>query len=275
MKARRLRRSAEEARLLILDAAEKRLEESGPGGLRLQEIARDAGISHSTILHHFGSREALVEAVVGRALERVQRDVAGAFTNADFAPQDAARLLHGIGRRMGRGHARLIAWLALEGGRQVDPGHILRAMADVMHARRIGEHGAGARADDTRFIVVLTAFVILAEGIVRAARVGERGTGGRRAGAGAILRVAVGSAEGAYESAGRENAKEKTRQVGSFHDLAPPALHGDGIPTDEARRPRKELSRLAALRKCALRNASGLRPVLERFFDRPTPCGDA
>jgi len=35
----------------------------------LQEIAADVGVSHSTILHHFGSREALVEAVVTRALD--------------------------------------------------------------------------------------------------------------------------------------------------------------------------------------------------------------
>src|SRR5688572_5204467 len=66
---KRVRRTAGAAREAILDAAEKRLAEGGPAGLRIQEIARDVGISHPTLLHHFGSRAALVEAVVDRALE--------------------------------------------------------------------------------------------------------------------------------------------------------------------------------------------------------------
>ena len=65
--AKRIRRTAEEARRLILDAAEERLARQGPEGLRLQDIARDVGISHPAILHHFESREGLVRALVGRA----------------------------------------------------------------------------------------------------------------------------------------------------------------------------------------------------------------
>ncbi|MBV1885644.1 MAG: TetR family transcriptional regulator, partial [Parvibaculaceae bacterium] len=51
--AKRIRRTAEEARRLILDAAEKRLAEQGPEGIRLQDIAKDIGVSHPAILHHF------------------------------------------------------------------------------------------------------------------------------------------------------------------------------------------------------------------------------
>ena len=57
----RVRRTAEDARAAILDAAERRLGATGPGGIRLQEVAADVGVSHSTVLHHFGSREGLVE----------------------------------------------------------------------------------------------------------------------------------------------------------------------------------------------------------------------
>ena len=39
--SKRVRRTAEEARRLILDAAEERLARQGPEGLRLQEIASD------------------------------------------------------------------------------------------------------------------------------------------------------------------------------------------------------------------------------------------
>ena len=62
--ATRRRRSAAETRDAILEAAERRLVDGGPEAIRLQEIAADAGISHPAILHHFGSREGLVEAMV-------------------------------------------------------------------------------------------------------------------------------------------------------------------------------------------------------------------
>jgi AcrR family transcriptional regulator len=48
----------------ILDCAQKRLARLGPDGIRLQDIARDAGVSHPTILHHFGSRDGLIVALV-------------------------------------------------------------------------------------------------------------------------------------------------------------------------------------------------------------------
>ncbi|MGH7329781.1 MAG: TetR/AcrR family transcriptional regulator, partial [Polyangiaceae bacterium] len=56
----RRRLDAEAARKLILDATERRLVRVGPSGIRLQEVAKDAGVSHPTVLHHFGSRELLV-----------------------------------------------------------------------------------------------------------------------------------------------------------------------------------------------------------------------
>src|SRR5947199_358921 len=63
----RQRRTADEARAEILDAAERILVETGPGAIRLQQVAELVGVSHPTVLHHFGTREALVAAVVERA----------------------------------------------------------------------------------------------------------------------------------------------------------------------------------------------------------------
>src|SRR5690349_20819785 len=69
---RRIRRTAVDARNAILDAAERRLVEAGPNGIRLQELAADVGVSHPTVLHHFGNREALIDAVVARTLQTLQ-----------------------------------------------------------------------------------------------------------------------------------------------------------------------------------------------------------
>jgi AcrR family transcriptional regulator len=66
---KRIRRSPEEARRLILDAAEAGMASRGPAGIRLQDVARAAGVSHSNVLHHFGSRAGLIEALNRRTVE--------------------------------------------------------------------------------------------------------------------------------------------------------------------------------------------------------------
>jgi len=163
---KRVRRSAEDARALILDAAEKRLREVGPSGVRLQELAKDVGISHPTILHHFGSREALVDAVVQRSLEAVQRDTLAAFTAETFEAHDASELLaHVLSSLQGQGHARLLTWLALEGHSPSDPAKLLKGLADALHARREAELGPSPR-EDTLFLLVLSSLVLLAEATV-------------------------------------------------------------------------------------------------------------
>ena len=72
---RRRRRTAEEARHAILEAAQKRLAECGPEEIRLQDIASDLGISHPAILHHFGSREALMRELSRHAFESLNADL--------------------------------------------------------------------------------------------------------------------------------------------------------------------------------------------------------
>ena len=158
-----MRRSAEEARVTILDAAEKRLNEVGPAGLRLQEIAADVGMTHPTILHHFGSREGLVNAVVQRSLEGLQGDVMRAFTAQTFEAADAADLLGRVATTLqGQGHARLLTWLALEGHPTTDPGKMLKVLAEVLHARREAQQGPSP-FEDTLFLLVLSSLVVLAE----------------------------------------------------------------------------------------------------------------
>ena len=62
----------------------KRLKrERGPSGFRLMEVGAAAGVSHSVILHHFGSREALLSAVVQRALGTLRDDLLSALATGD------------------------------------------------------------------------------------------------------------------------------------------------------------------------------------------------
>src|SRR5215469_16716839 len=117
MTARRARPEPGRARDAILEAAERRLREAGPGAIRLQDVAAEVGVSHPAVLHHFGSREGLVRAVVSRAIAKLQDDLASALA-AQFerGRPDGADLFERVFAVLfDEGHARLLAWLLLSG----------------------------------------------------------------------------------------------------------------------------------------------------------------
>src|SRR5262245_59751956 len=89
---RRVRRTAEEARELILDAAEAQLAKDGPDSLRLVQLARSVGMSHPAILHHFGNRAGLVRAVVQRTARRLEAQILESL-HGRLAEEEAVTLI--------------------------------------------------------------------------------------------------------------------------------------------------------------------------------------
>ena len=59
----RRRRDPEAARAEILAAAEQLVFEQGPQGLKIKAVAQAVGMTHPTILHHFGSASGLLQAL--------------------------------------------------------------------------------------------------------------------------------------------------------------------------------------------------------------------
>jgi AcrR family transcriptional regulator len=174
---KRQRRTSEVAQEQILDAAEKRFGTAGAGGLRLKQLAEDIGVSHSTILHHFGSREELVKAVVTRALDGLQQKLVAAFSSEAFGPEDGQAVFRQIMATLGdRGHARSMAWLALE-GHSGDPAQMLRALAELMHSRRVEITGRAVPLEDTQFVTLLGALALFAEGVLGDAMFESAGLG--------------------------------------------------------------------------------------------------
>lgn len=111
---KRVRRTPEQARDDILDAAEALLLEEGPQGLKLVDIAKRAGVGHSLIVHHFGSIAALKGALVVRMSARMMDEVTGLIEEADFAGGVASEITKKIFAIYGRAeNAKLIAWLVL------------------------------------------------------------------------------------------------------------------------------------------------------------------
>ena len=170
MVAKRRRRSPEEAQRQILDVAEAMLAESGPDAIRLQDIAERVGISHPTILHHFGSREALLAAVVRRAIEALESDLLAALRSPDITEAQIEDLVERVFETFhDRGHARVMAWLLLSG--QVKPtetGSQIRAVAELAHQQRLIHHagkGSRPRFEDTLFSIMLVAVVLFGDAV--------------------------------------------------------------------------------------------------------------
>lgn len=166
----RTRRTAEDARTAILDATERRLVERGPSGIRLQDVAADVGVSHPTILHHFGSRERLVEAVVKRRVHAMNHEVILALVGAEQGEAPALALFERLHAALGPGgHARVIAFLALEGRVPGAEPESLLPLAQVTHAARLARRDPESRKpslEDTYFTVLLGALALFGEAIV-------------------------------------------------------------------------------------------------------------
>lgn len=162
--APRIRRTAEDARRAILEATEARLVAHGPDAIRLQEVAADVGVAHTTILHHFGSRERLVEEVVARRIEAMNADVIALAAAGRPDPAAIAELVRRLFDAFGPGgHARVVAFLALSGAKNPSldgVGPVTRAV----HALRSATLGA-ANEGDSRFLVLLTTFALFGEAI--------------------------------------------------------------------------------------------------------------
>lgn len=177
--APRVRRTADEARKAILDATELRLIEAGPAGIRLQEVAKDVGMTHSTVLHHFGSREALVKAVCARSFEAINAQIVTAIGQSAGAEGQVASMLDGVATALStHGHGRVVMWLALE-GLALDGADVrLAAVAGATHELRRKRRKPGTRApslEDTTYTVVLAAMALLAESIVGPALLADAG----------------------------------------------------------------------------------------------------
>lgn len=168
-KPKRVRRTAEEAKSVILDAAEKRLREFGPGGIKLQELAADVGVSHPAILHHFGSRDGLVEAVVRRALDSLREDILEEVRQQMRREVDIPSILDSVfGILAERGHARLVAWLILEGKNPRDETRFMRGVAEAAHVRMVSggwTEGRHFEFEDMLFTVMLVGTAALGAGV--------------------------------------------------------------------------------------------------------------
>jgi AcrR family transcriptional regulator len=171
----RSRRDPEEARALILGAAERLFGVRGPDAVGLKDVAREAGVSHALVSHYFGTYEGLVDAVLEQRSEGVRARVAAllAEPSADGRP---VRLVDKLWDALADPvTVRLTAWGLLTGradSKEFFPTRVqgMRLVADLLEAR-MGEGGAGAASmprasrEDIEFLVAISFVVTLGYGL--------------------------------------------------------------------------------------------------------------
>jgi AcrR family transcriptional regulator len=112
----RRRRSAGEARSEALAAARKLLIEQGPEAVTLKAVAEEIGVSHTNVLHHFGTAGELESALMStmvRDLAVALTDVAAHLRSDAGAPRALVDMVFDAFDKGGAG--RLAAWIVLSG----------------------------------------------------------------------------------------------------------------------------------------------------------------
>jgi AcrR family transcriptional regulator len=173
---KRIRRDPQEARRLILDAAEASMASAGPAGIRLQDVARAAGVSHPTILHHFGSRENLIHALNRRAVEDLKTALLEAMTASSRSGQNAVALSFAAYRN---GLAQRVLWALQAPPLPGDTGvPVFEEIVQTLHKRRLQLAAPGIPVDifDSRAIIHLTTIAAFGDAIIgpRLRRAGRR-----------------------------------------------------------------------------------------------------
>jgi AcrR family transcriptional regulator len=166
-KTKRVRRRPEEARAQILDAADRIMTKGkGPASLRLQDVAKLAGISHPTILHHFGSREGLVRALnlraVGRLTDTTMSGLPGAESSMDSIAKTFAAYRDGLAQRT--------VWLLQSSDSPPDRTALFDEVVEKFHQVRMQFSAPGAKPDiaDSRAVIHLATIAAFGDALIGA-----------------------------------------------------------------------------------------------------------
>lgn len=167
MEAKRVRRSKQEARQAILEAAQVILVKDGLDAVRVQRVAADVGVTDAAVHYHFGNHAGLVEALLKHCGKKLVAELRAA------SPAEEHVDLRAVSRAMKRayvdgGAARMLMWLKLAGWRPRGSGMLSGLIAST-HAQRVTEATARGAAvpslTDTKFLLTLLNAVHLAQAI--------------------------------------------------------------------------------------------------------------
>jgi AcrR family transcriptional regulator len=132
----RTRRTPDEARRQILDAAEELLIEGGPAAVQVRAVARRIGVTDAAVNHHVGTRDELLVALLRHGARRLRDALSGVCERWAAGGGDSRELVDALARVYQGGYAELAVALRLAGWRPHGSG-LLSGVVDVLHERRV------------------------------------------------------------------------------------------------------------------------------------------
>jgi TetR/AcrR family transcriptional regulator, regulator of cefoperazone and chloramphenicol sensitivity len=127
----------ESARASILSSAMHIIAEGGERAATFRAVATAAGVSHSLLQHHFGTKRGLVAAVEGMVAERFSAALATTTTDAQVASNEIAAGLSGLIA----GDAQLRSYLRRALLEATPAGRALFARIADLVVRQLEQHG--------------------------------------------------------------------------------------------------------------------------------------
>lgn len=159
---RRVRRTPEEARTLALASARRFLLADGPTAITLQSVATDLGMSHTNLIHHFGSAAGLQSELMRQMMSELTAAIESAVMRLRAGKGEMRDFVDIVFDAFDRGGAgRLAAWIILSGeaSRLTPVGEVVRDYIDSVE--RGADVAAGAEGVHRR-VTSATLFVTMA-----------------------------------------------------------------------------------------------------------------
>jgi AcrR family transcriptional regulator len=160
----RVRRSPEESRALILEAAIRVTSQRGPQAVGLKEVAQEAGVSHGLVAHYFGTFEALVDSAVLECAARLRKRLLESLRGTpDLTPEALMQVY--LDAVLEPWYGRLVSW-ALFSAHEGDPSYAtklapeLKLIADACHQLMQRRRPEQTRPESDALIVALWSMAI-------------------------------------------------------------------------------------------------------------------
>ena len=163
LKSQRKRRSAENAKNEILEAAEEILLKEGPSSIRLQKVAKKVGISHPGVLHHFKTVEKLLEALEERISLKIRNQFIASLNDFDQNNEDSIKKVTKTFSGMSDSRqGKLLAWLIASGKDPFPPAEE-KGLYQVVKQIQNLETTQGKSEEDIQFFVELATLTFLGD----------------------------------------------------------------------------------------------------------------
>ena len=137
---------------MILEAAAALLIEGGPHAVQVRAVAERVGMTDAGVAHHFGSRDALLLALLRHGAYRLRDSVQEAVARWTDEGADVAGLVARIAAVYSEGYGELAIALHAAGWRDAGSG-LLDPVVDALHQARRRAGVASPRKEDTRLAV--------------------------------------------------------------------------------------------------------------------------